>query len=76
MEKEKTVEETVEKQGIIIPIRINFEDAEAERFEVVKRYLGLKQNTEVLRALISEKFNEIRVLKEKLQTRLETDAIV
>ncbi|MCK4477943.1 hypothetical protein KAU88_05395 [Candidatus Bathyarchaeota archaeon] len=48
-----------------IPIRINFEDIEAEKFKIVKRYMGLKQNTEVIRALISEKYNEIRILEEK-----------
>ena len=48
-----------------ILIRINFEDIEAEKFKIVKRYMGLKQNTEVIRALISEKYNEIRILEEK-----------
>jgi len=48
-----------------IPIRINFENTEIEKFEVVKNYMGLKQNTEVIRALISEKYNEIRLLEEK-----------
>lgn len=48
-----------------IPLRIDFEDIDAEKFEVVKKYLGLKQNTEVIRALLSEKYNEIRLLNEK-----------
>jgi len=60
-----------------IPIRINFEDAETEKFEVVKRYMGLKQNTEVIRALISEKYNEIMILEEKrrLQRIREAEAL-
>jgi hypothetical protein len=60
-----------------IPIRINFENAETEKFEVVKRYMGLKQNTEVIRALISEKYNEIMILEEKrrLQRIREAEAL-
>lgn len=60
-----------------IPIRINFEDAEVEKFEVVKKHMGLKQNTEVIRALISEKYNDIRILEEKrrLQRIREAEAM-
>ncbi len=43
-----------------IPIRIDFENEEAEKFEVVKKALGLKQNTEVVRALVSDKYREIQ----------------
>ncbi len=59
------------------PIRIDFEDAEAEKFEVVKKYMGLKQNTEVIRALISEKYNELKALEEKrrLQRIREAEAM-
>lgn len=60
-----------------IPIRIDFEEAEAEKFEVVKNYMGLKQNTEVIRALISEKYNELKALEEKrrLQRIREAEAM-
>jgi hypothetical protein len=60
-----------------IPIRIDFEDAEAEKFEVVKNYMGLKQNTEVVRALISEKYNELKGMEEKrrLQRIREAEAM-
>jgi hypothetical protein len=60
-----------------IPIRIDFEDAEAEKFEVVKNYMGLKQNTEVIRALISEKYNELKGMEEKrrLQRIREAEAM-
>jgi 2-methylcitrate dehydratase PrpD len=60
-----------------IPIRIDFEDAEAEKFEVVKHYMGLKQNTEVIRALISEKYNALKALEEKrhLQRIREAEAM-
>lgn len=60
-----------------IPIRMDFEDAEVEKFEVVKKHMGLKQNTEVIRALISEKYNEIRILEEKrrLQRIREAEAM-
>lgn len=42
-----------------IPIRIDFVGEDAEKFQVVKRWMGLKQNTEVIRALIAEKYLEI-----------------
>lgn len=60
-----------------IPIRIDFEDSEAEKLVVVKKYMGLKQNTEVIRALISEKYNEIKSLEEKrrLQRIREAEAM-
>ncbi len=60
-----------------IPIRINFEGEEAERFNVVKEHMGLKQNTEVIRALISGKYQEIKVKKEKerLQRIREAEAM-
>jgi len=60
-----------------IPIRIDFEDDEAEKFEVVKKYMGLKQNTEVIRALISEMYNQIKALEEKrrLQRIREAEAM-
>jgi len=45
------------KQGI--PIRLDFCGDDAKRFEAVKRHLGLSQNTEVIRALVSEKYNEV-----------------
>ena len=60
-----------------IPIRIDFEDEEAERFNVVKEHMGLKQNTEVIRALISERYHEIKVKeeKERLQRIREAEAM-
>jgi hypothetical protein len=60
-----------------IPIRMDFEDIDGEKFEVVKKYLGLRQNTEVIRALLSEKYNEIRLLDEKqrVQRIKEAEAI-
>jgi len=48
-----------------ILIKMNLEETDAEKFEVVKRFMGPIQNTEVIKALISEKCNEIRLLEEK-----------
>ena len=45
--------------GKPILIRMDFEDEEAERFEAVKKWLGLKQNTEVIRALITDAYRKI-----------------
>ena len=40
-----------------ILIKMNLEETDAEKFEVVKRFMGPIQNTEVIKALISEKCN-------------------
>jgi len=57
-----------------VPIRIDFEGTEAEKFRTVKEYMGLKQNTEVIRALISEKFNEIQRIEQMRQAQLAREA--
>ncbi len=57
-----------------VPIRIDFEGSEAEKFRTVKKYMGLKQNTEVIRALISEKYNEIELLEQRRQAQLAKEA--
>ncbi|MFP3985585.1 MAG: hypothetical protein ACLFU9_06440 [Candidatus Bathyarchaeia archaeon] len=57
-----------------VPIRIDFEEADAEKFSIVKKYLGLRQNTEVIRALISEKYNEIQLLNQRRQAQLAKEA--
>lgn len=44
---------------------MTLKEAEVEKLEVVKRYMGLRQNTVVIRALICEKYDEIRLLEEK-----------
>jgi len=48
---------------------IEFEKAEAEKLELVKRHMGLKQNKEVIKALICEKSDEIKLLEEKKRKR-------
>jgi len=57
-----------------VPIRIDFEGAEAEKFRVVKQHLGLKQNTEVIRVLISEKYNEVQLLEQRRKAQLAKEA--
>jgi len=42
-----------------IPIRMDIKGEDAEKFEVVKKWMGLKQNTELIRALIAEKYREV-----------------
>jgi long-subunit acyl-CoA synthetase (AMP-forming) len=44
---------------------IDFEEAEAEKLELVKRHMGLKQNKEAIKALISEKCDDIKLTEEK-----------
>lgn len=57
-----------------VPIRVDFDGEDAERFQYVKKYLGLKQNTEVIRALISGKYNEIQVLVQKRKAQLTRES--
>ena len=67
----------VEKVSLLrrVPIRIDFEEEEeVEKFNTVKNYMGLKQNTEVIRALISEKYNEIQLIKQRRQAQLTKEA--
>jgi hypothetical protein len=42
-----------------IPIRIDLEGEEAERFETVKDYRGIKANTDLIRVLVSDEYNKI-----------------
>ena len=60
-----------------VPIRIDFEGSDAEKFQYVKKYLGLKQNTEAIRALVFGKYNEIQRLEQKRAAQLakENDAL-
>jgi hypothetical protein len=48
---------------------IEFEEAEAEKLQLVRKHMGLKQNREVIRALICEKCDEIKLLEEKQRKR-------
>jgi hypothetical protein len=48
---------------------IEFEEAEAEKLELVRKHMGLKQNGEVIKALICEKCDEIKLLEEKQRKR-------
>jgi len=57
-----------------VPIRIDFEDAEADKFKTVKQFMGLKQNTEVIRALLTEKFHEIQLHEQRQRAQLEKEA--
>jgi len=45
-----------------IPIRMDFEGDEAKRFLAVKEHRGVKQNTELIRLLITDAFNQIHSL--------------
>ena len=53
-----------------VPIRMDLEGDDAERFRYVKKYSGLKQNTEVMRMLISGKYNEIQHLIQEQKAQL------
>ena len=48
---------------------IDFEEADAEKLELLKRYFGLKQNKEAIKALIFEKCDEIKLTEEKQRKR-------
>jgi long-subunit acyl-CoA synthetase (AMP-forming) len=53
---------------------IDFEEAEAEKLELVKRHMGLKQNKEVIKALICEKCDDIKLTEEKQRKQQIEDA--
>ena len=48
------------KKGRTTVEAMNFEEDEAEKLELVKSHMGLKQNKDAIKALILEKFNEIK----------------
>ena len=45
---------------------IDFEKAEVEKLKLVKRHMDLKTNREVIKTLIFQKFDEIKLKKENL----------
>ena len=45
-------------------VRVEFKGETLQRFEAVKKYYGLEDNTEVLRILVNEKFKEVFGSKE------------
>jgi hypothetical protein len=65
----KLREENSANIGRKIVETIEFEETEAEKLEVIKRSMGLKQNTEVIKALICEKCDEIKLMEEKRRER-------
>jgi hypothetical protein len=46
---------------------IDFEEAEVEKLELVKKRMGLRQNKEVIKVLILEKFGEIKLAEENMR---------
>ena len=48
---------------------IDFEGAEAEKLELIKRHFGLKHNKEAIKALIAEKCDDIKLTEEKKRKR-------
>ena len=58
-----------EKVGKKIVAVVDFEEAESEKLELVKRHLGIQQNKEAIKALIFEKCDEIKLAEEKQRKR-------
>jgi hypothetical protein len=48
---------------------IDFEEAETEKLELIKRHFGLKHNKEAIKALIAEKCDDIKLTEEKQRKR-------
>jgi len=46
--------------GEKLNVRVEFKEEMIQKFEAVKKYLGLEINAEVLRLLVSDKFKEIQ----------------
>jgi len=59
--------------GKIVEV-IDFEEAEAEKLELVKRHMGLKQNKEAIKALIAEKCAAIKLAEERERKRFIEEA--
>jgi hypothetical protein len=49
-----------------IDVRITVDKEFRERLELVKKYYGIKNNAEMIRILVSEKFHEIEDKKKKI----------
>ena len=62
------------KEGRMTVEAIDFEEAEAEKLEVVKKHIGLRQNREAIKALILEKFGEIKLAEENLHKQKIAEA--
>ena len=43
-----------------IPLRLNFEGEMADKFEIVKENRGVEANSELVRLLIADAYNEIQ----------------
>jgi hypothetical protein len=52
-----------------IPIRLDFEGQDAQKFQAVKDYRGVKANNELIRVLISDAYNEIPGLASPLRAK-------
>jgi 2-methylcitrate dehydratase PrpD len=65
----KLEKEYPEKVGKKIVAVVDFEEAESEKLELVKRHLGIQQNKEAIKALIFEKCDEIKLAEEKQRKR-------
>ena len=61
---EKLDEFSANYSGKIVEV-ISFEGVEAERLELVKKHMGLRQNKEAIKALISEKCDNIKRIEEE-----------
>jgi hypothetical protein len=62
------------KEGRTTVEAIDFEEAEAEKLELVKKHMGLKQNKEAIKALVLEKFGEIKLAEENLRKQQIAEA--
>jgi hypothetical protein len=62
------------KEGSKTVEAINFEEAEAEKLELVKKHMGLKQNKDVIKALVLEKFGAIKLAEENLRKQQIAEA--
>jgi hypothetical protein len=66
---EKALEENSPRVGGKIVEVIGFEEAGIEKLELLKRHFGVKQNKEVIEALIAEKCAAIKLAEEQDRKR-------
>ena len=62
------------KKGRTTVEAIDFEEDEAKKLELIKRYMGLKKNREVIKTLIYQKFDEIKLAEENMREQQISEA--
>ena len=58
-----------DKEANLVDLRVRLNKAQSEKFLGVKKYIGFENNTDVMRWLIHEKYEEIKFKLNKEETQ-------